>query len=48
VEPGLGIDLDAVLQLSVMRELITLTTFFRQHSLTYRRVCGNARHAGVQ
>lgn len=31
----------------MMRQLIAHTGFFRQHPLTYRRICGNERHAGI-
>lgn len=31
-----------------MGQLIARTSFFRQHSLTGRRVCGDARQAGLQ
>lgn len=31
-----------------MRQLIARAGFFRQHSLTRRGVCGDARHAGLQ
>lgn len=33
---------------SAMRELITLTTFFRQHSLTRRCVGGDTRHTVIE
>lgn len=33
---------------SVMHRLIALAAFFRQHSLAFRRVLGDARHAGLK
>ena len=40
--------LDTVIRCSAMRELITLTTFFRQHSLTRRCVGGDTRHTVIE
>lgn len=40
--------LDTVVRFSAMRELITLTTFFRQHSLTRRCVGGDTRHTVIE
>jgi hypothetical protein len=31
-----------------MHQLITLTAFFRQHSLTCRGVCGDTRRAAIK
>jgi hypothetical protein len=31
-----------------MHQLVTLTTFLRQHSLTCRRVCRDTRYAGIE